>query len=171
MDWYYLILFGLGLLSGVSVTFLGMGGSVYIVPLLPLLTGLSPYETIQLSFLFLFVMTVFNSVIFIYKKLVVWSLFRVVATTGVAMSFLSSLLITQLPPFSVRFVLWVFLGLILSFPLFLSRISWFVKQLPPVSGVLMGLCSGLTGLGGGVILSPLFHESRQIPSSKIPGTV
>ena len=35
----------------------------------------------------------------------------------------------------------------------------------------MGGCSGLTGLGGGMILSPYFHESRQIPLKNIPAAV
>ena len=171
MDWSYILLFGLGILSGLSVTYLGMGGSVYIVPLLPFLADLSPYETIQLSFLFLCVMAFINSIIFISRKMVVWSLFKTVASVGAGVAFLASLLISQIPPFHVRFTLWVFLGVILTFPFIIRRSSWILKKLPTISGTLMGLCSGLTGLGGGIILSPLFHESRQIPVSKIPGTV
>ena len=36
---------------------------------------------------------------------------------------------------------------------------------------LAGACSGLTGLGGGVILSPFFHESNFIPSKNIPAVM
>ena len=34
--------------------------------------------------------------------------------------------------------------------------------------ILAGFSSGLTGVGGGMILSPFFHESRLIPSKNIP---
>ena len=171
MDWSYILLFGLGIVSGLSVTYLGMGGSVYIVPLLPFLADLSPYETIQLSFLFLCVMALINSIVFISRKMVVWSLFKKVASVGAGVSFSASLLISQIPPFQVRFILWIFLAAILTFPFIIRRSPWILKKLPFISGALMGLCSGFTGLGGGIILSPLFHESRQVPVSKIPGTV
>ena len=35
----------------------------------------------------------------------------------------------------------------------------------------MGICSGLTGLGGGMILSPFLHESESIPAKNIPALV
>lgn len=35
----------------------------------------------------------------------------------------------------------------------------------------MGLCSGLTGLGGGLILSPYFCETKLIPEKHIPALV
>ena len=38
-------------------------------------------------------------------------------------------------------------------------------------GALMGLCSGLTGLGGGVIISPLLHESLALPLKKISPSI
>ena len=35
----------------------------------------------------------------------------------------------------------------------------------------MGICSGLTGLGGGMILSLFLHESELIPPKNIPALV
>ena len=37
--------------------------------------------------------------------------------------------------------------------------------------ILAGFSSGLTGVGGGLILSPFFHESRLIPSKNIPAVL
>ena len=40
-----------------------------------------------------------------------------------------------------------------------------------ICNILAGFSSGLTGVGGGLILSPFFHESRLIPSKNIPAVL
>lgn len=171
MDLYYLLLFGLGVLSGFSVTCLGMGGGVYIVPLIPLLIGTSPYETMQLSFCIIFCFTLFNSVLFIKGKRIDWSFAKTTISSSLLFAFISNLFVLNLSPYQVRFTLWLFLGVVATLPIILRKSVWIVKKLPVVSGMIVGLCTGLTGIGGGALLSPALHESKLVSTQKIPGTI
>ena len=95
-----------------------------------------------------------------------WAWVLPIVLVGFVTSFLLSLFVTSLSPSQVRFILWFFLGFLPIF-LFIFK-KWPLAKLPWLSGLLMGACSGLTGLGGGLLLSPLLHESRILPSRKIP---
>ena len=171
MDSSLIFLFALGVLSGFSVTRLGMGGGIYIVPLLPFLTGLSPLETMQLSFFLIFVITGINSIIFTLRKEVSWPFAKVIFPTSAGMSFFSNFFVIKLSSYQIRLVLWLCLGGIIAIPFIVKRSSQILKRLPYFSGILMGFCTGLTGIGGGTILSPILHESRLISVHKIPGTI
>jgi len=161
----------LGLLSGFFSAWLGVGGSVFIVPLLPFLSGLDPLSALQVSLLLIFVISLFNSLSFIVQKLVLWIWFARGAVCALCLSFFSGFFVTYLSPFQIRFVLWLFLGLIAGLP-------WFLKQIPVLydKGIyifssLMGICSGFTGLGGGMILGPYLYESHRMPVKNIPAVV
>ena len=148
-----------------------MGGSIFIVPLLPFLSGLSPLSALQVSLFLIFVISFLNSLSFIFQKLVLWPWFIRGAGSALCFSFVSGFFVTYLNPLQIRFVLWLFLVLILSLP-------WLIKKVPILKskGIyifssLMGICSGGTGLGGGMILSPFLYESRSMPVQNIPAVV
>ena len=162
---FFIIL--LGFLSGLSATYLGLGSGLLIVSFLPVTTGFSPLETVQASLLIVFVINGINAGLFIYKKSVLWSWCASIALTGLLFSFLSSFFVASLSPFQVRFILWGILGL-LSLGSFVPWGLFFKKKhLPYIFGCLMGGCSGLTGLGGGVVLSPVLHGSGILPARKV----
>ena len=172
----------LALVSGFCSSYLGAGGGVIIVALLPVLTDFSANEIIQISLALMVFITLLNSLIFLYKKLVAWDWVGSLIITGGFFAFLAGSFVTELSDFSIRFILWGFLFLIVAF--WVTRTEFFQKKkflsdgiffnrmseklgLKVFGGLLMGLCSGLTGLGGGVILSPLLHESQALPLKKI----
>ena len=168
----YILLAGLGLLSGISSSYLGVGGSLFIVPLLPLLMGFSPLETLQISISLIFVMSAVNALSFSYQKLVLWNWVQPIVLVGLVFSFLASFVTVYMTDYMVRFVLWVFLMLMLLLPFFIKRMAWLKRRRGvSVFGSLMGLCVGLTGLGGGFILSPYLHESKQMPSKNVSAVV
>ena len=169
-----------------------------IVSLLPAFTDFSPGETIQISLALMFFITLLNSLIFLYKHLVAWNWVGPLIVTGGGFAFLGGSFVTGLSDFTIRFLLWCFLFCIVGFSL--TKTEFFQKYLIPLfqiqksasdkkishfflnwingkyslrifGGALMGLCSGLTGLGGGVIISPLLHESPALPLKKISPSI
>ena len=172
MDFYLFLLPLLGLLSGICSSYLGVGGSLFIVPLLPVLVGFSPIESLQISLSMIFVMSFINTVSFYYQKLILWNWVYPIILTGLGFSFLSSFLIQFTTATRIRFVLWLFLTFMLFLPFLLKKLLWLCKkQGVYIFGSLMGLCVGCTGLGGGFILSPYLHESSQIPSKNVSAVV
>ena len=148
-----------------------MGGSVFIVPLLPFLSGLDPLSALQVSLLLIFTISLINSLSFILQKLVLWPWFIKGVISSLCFAFLSGFLVTYLRPFQIRFILWLFLAVILALPWLLIKIPVLNKKGIYIFSSLMGICSGGTGLGGGMILSPFFHESGAMPAKNIPAVV
>ena len=157
----------LGFLSGFSSAWLGVGTGLFIVSFVPVIAGLSPLETLQASLLIVFPINLINSLVFSVQRLVVWSWCIPIILIGLVCSFLLSVFVTSLSPFQVRLILWLFLGFLPLVVFVLGRWPVMKKLLPWTSGFLVGSCSGLTGLGGGIVLSPLLHESRSLPARKI----
>lgn len=156
-----------GLLSGFCSAWLGVGAGLFIVSFIPGITGLSPLETLQASLIVVFPINIVNSLVFSIQRLVLWSWCIPIILSGFTVSFALSLFMTFLSPFQVRFILWMLLG---SLPLllFLTKRQTFLKRnLPWISGLFMGACSGLTGLGGGILLGPLLYESRKVSTRHI----
>ena len=166
-----MILIFLGFISGLSAAYLGVGGSILITPLLPSLSELSPLETVQLSLTLIFLMSVINSLFFIAQRLVLWTWVLPIAAAGLVFSFGSSFFVASLGPGQVRFLLWLFLAVILALPFLLKKSAFLRAKGVYVFGSLMGLCSGLTGLGGGMIASPYLHESKRVPVRNISAVV
>ena len=160
----------LGLCSGFLGTYVGLGSGLIFVSFLPLVTSLTPLETLQMSLFVIFSVNGINTCIFTYQKRVAWAWVSPVVSVGLVASFILSLTVTALSPFAIRLIFCLFLlFIILSF--FFLRRYVFQKSFPYVSGFIMGSCSGLTGLGGGLILSPIFHESGRLPIYQVAPTI
>ena len=148
-----------------------MGGSIFIVPLLPFLSGLNPLEALQVSLCLVFIISLINTISFILQKLVLWSWFVRGVISALCFSFVSGFFVTYLSPLQIRFVLWFFLTFLLSLPWLLKKVPVLQNQGLYIFSSLMGICSGFTGLGGGMILSPFLHESQRMPAQNIPAVV
>ena len=168
----YILLASLGLLSGISSVYLGVGGSLFIVPLLPLLVGFSPLETLQISLSLIFVMSIINTLSFLYQKLILWSWVYPIVLGGLIFSFLSSFFTSYMTGYMIRLILWIFLFFMILLPFLLEKIIWLkTRKGVYIFGSLMGFCVGLTGLGGGFIISPYLHESKQMPAKNVSAVV
>lgn len=184
---FFVILAVLAFSSGFFSSYLGLGSGLLIVSLLP---GFSPAETIQISLILLFFITGSNSLIFFFNKLMAWDWIWPLVFVGVLFAFLGGSLISSLSDFQVRFLLWCFLGFIVIVPFIKTGLlkkqgsiglrCRSMDKNPKISdqigikifsGSLMGLCSGLSGLGGSLILSPLLHESKALPFKRIAPSV
>lgn len=163
-----MVLAFLGLFSGFFAAWLGVGGSIFIVPLLPFLSGLDPLSAVQVSLLLIFTVAFINSLSFIIQGLVLWPWFIRGLIFSLFFAFLSGLFVSYFSSLQIRFVLWLFLLLIMSLPFLLKKLPGLKSSGMYIFSSLMGVCSGFTGLGGGLILSPYLHESHQMPAKNIP---
>ena len=104
-----------------------------------------------------------------------WDWVRPLLFTGALFAFLGGGVTGYLSDFQIRFLLWIFLSFIVTVPFIkpwiLKKRKNFIRELKIFSGAVMGLCSGLSGLGGSAILSPLLHESEALPFQKIAPSV
>ena len=160
------------MVSGFCSAWLGVGGSVFIIPFLPFLSGLSAFASLQVSLLLIVTISFVNSLSFALQKLVLWNRLIKAGLLALSFAFLSGIFVSHLNSLQIRFILWLFLAIIFSLP-------WLLTHKPVLKNrkgfylfsSLMGVCSSLTGLGGGMILSPFLHESEHIPAKNIPALV
>ena len=149
-----------------------MGGSLFIVPFLPFLSGLSAFTSLQVSLLLIVTISFINSASFALQKLILWDRLIKASLLALSFAFLSGALVSHLSSLQIRFILWLFLAVILSLPWLLTHKPVLKKRKGfYLFSSLMGVCSGLTGLGGGMILSPFLHESESLPVRNIPALV
>ena len=183
-----LLLFLLTFTGGLFYAWLGAGAGAILVPLLPYVSKLDALEVVQATLLMGFLISLINSLVFQFQKLILWSWIVKAFFFIITASFLAGFSLGFLSPFQIRFILWSFFLFILLFPYLLYQsVSSFHtgfgeknKQFKPepykmklfyLCNILAGFSSGLTGVGGGLILSPFFHESRLIPSKNIPAVM
>lgn len=158
----------LAFLSGFSSAWLGVGGSVLIVPLLPVLSPLSALASAQVSLCTICSISFINVIAFFFERLILWSWVFRGLIGALSFAFLSGAFLNFLTSFQIRFILWFFLLLILLLQWGLRRSAFLKMKGFYFFSSLMGVCSGFTGLGGGMILSPFLHESQIIPAKSIP---
>ena len=100
-----------------------------------------------------------------------WKLFLKALPLALIFSFLSSFFIVGKSPFFIRLTLLCFICFMLLLP-FLLKIKVFQSgKAYYFFSSLTGLCSGMTGLGGGMIFSSYLFESSKTPVSKTPALV
>ncbi|MBY0384598.1 TSUP family transporter, partial [bacterium] len=69
---FVLVSLFLGIIVGVVSSLFGIGGGIFIVPLLPNLLGVTPHQAVATSLASVFLVTLLNTVSFSREKLVNW---------------------------------------------------------------------------------------------------
>lgn len=169
----------LGLSASALSVFIGPGGGIIFIPLLPVLFGLSVHEAVATSLVSIFFVVSENSYRFSKMQVVRWSVVYYIGTFSV----ISALLAAQWAQrVDEKFILTLFLGLLVVVGLktlldsFLTRNFEVSPQLSTqqkiglaVGGIIAGLASGLTGVGAGVILIPLMIVLKVVsPEQLVP---
>ena len=178
------------LASGFFSSYLGFGGGIVIVSLAPVLTNLSPAESARAALFLILCLSLSNAALFARKRLIDWNWALSMTAAGSLAAFFSGRAAPSLSDFSLRLILWFFLFFVTALPS--AKIFWrgafpfrpaakprlnktgsswrrgvFKTLQKSACGALMGLSSGLSGFSGGVILSPLLHETRALPLKNI----
>ena len=163
----------LGLLVGVIASLTGLGGGVVMVPMLPLLVGADQRQAVATSLFVVFLNGLQISFFSIRKKKLDIRFALPIAVIGIMTAYFSSLLIYRFSDFSLR----LFLCFIMAFIIYIL-----IK--PPhftfhrgknifryAVGAIAGFVSGLSGLGGGIVVGPLLLAGKAISHQKLPSTI
>lgn len=168
--------FGLGLSVGLVSTFLGLGGGLVIVPILPWISSLNHVQAVATSLFTIFFVVSRNTWMFHRQNRVSWSVAFMVGPTTAVFSFLAG---WWAPNFSEAFLKSFLLGIFaLVFFRTLNLLPSFLpKGISPRSrftylglGTVAGLTSGLGGVGAGLILTPYLLVSKWVKSEEVAPT-
>jgi uncharacterized membrane protein YfcA len=157
----YIIILLTGCSVGLVSTIFGIGGGIIMVPLLSLILPFSHLEAIATSLMTIVLVAGFNTFNFSKKDVIVWKIVPWIAVTSSFFSFLSARLSTVLPD---RILIIIFILFLLYFAIRTFLIRREEKKslgdshsrlLPLGIGTISGLISGVTGIGGGGITTPM----------------
>jgi len=155
------IIFLTGISVGFVSTIFGIGGGIIMVPLLSLILPFSHLEAIATSLATIVLVAGFNTFNFSKQNVIVWKIVPWIAITSSFFAFISARLSTILPEniLVVIFLLFLFYFAIRTFLISkVERHSVGVSHsrlLPLGIGTISGLISGVTGIGGGGITTPI----------------
>ncbi|MCM2282376.1 MAG: sulfite exporter TauE/SafE family protein [Bdellovibrionaceae bacterium] len=177
LPFIYSGLIGLGV--GLVSSMLGLGGGIVIVPLLPLLIGITPQETIGTSLLTVFFVTSVNVWRFHRQQHVAWGVGMRAGVFAAAGSYLAAKTTGLVPTFALHAGMTMALGLvaIMTFvPGAAARVrlpheTEVQKRRSSIGvGFASGLIGGFTGVGGGVLVTPLLARLNLVMRQEVVPT-
>ena len=157
----YILIFLTGISVGLASTLFGIGGGIIMVPLLSLILPYSHLQAIATSLATIIFVAGFNTYNFSRKKVVVWPIVPWIAFASSFFAFISARLSIILPEkiLVVIFLLFLFYTAMRTFLIKKDnqpRGNPRFKHLLPLGiGSISGLISGVTGIGGGGITTPM----------------
>ena len=156
-------------ITGIAVAFIstlfGLGGGIIMVPILSLILPYSHLEAVATSLMTILMVASFNTYNFNKKKVIVWSVVPWIALTSSIFAFISAYFSTYVPEdllilIFLGFLLWVASQTFLLAPDSEHEDKPQSKKIIPLGiGTLSGMISGVTGIGGGGITTPLMLVS------------
>ncbi|MDC0980244.1 sulfite exporter TauE/SafE family protein [Bdellovibrionales bacterium] len=173
-------LIAVGLATGLASSFLGVGGGFLMVPILyGIYPQLPPGTIIGTSLGVICLNSTINTYLFLKKKICPIRSIWLPLVPGLVIGAVSgSQLALLLPPLLIKqlFALALFLvvlRMIFSPKLATQSTGSLTPSAPPVwvtlfLGGISGLISGLTGLGGGIVLIPIFLFIYKLPGLQVP---
>lgn len=167
----------MGLLIALVSVFLGLGGGIFLVPLLPTLFDLTVHQAVATSVTTIFFVVCLNTYFFHLRSLVNWPVVLIMGPPSAVSAF-----------FAARWAQWVDPRVILV-ALGLTLIAVALKNLRGVKeyevhsslthkqkvlgvggGLLGGLGSGFAGIGSGAILSPAMIVLQMVRPAQLSPT-
>jgi uncharacterized membrane protein YfcA len=146
---------------GIVSTLFGIGGGIIMVPVLSLILPFSHLEAIATSLTTIIFVAAFNTFNFSKKDVIVWPIVPWIAFTSSFFAFISAQLSTILPEIILITVFILFLFYVAIRTFFIRDRKEYTatrphtRMLPLGIGSISGLISGVTGIGGGGITTPM----------------
>lgn len=155
----------LGSVIGFLSSFLGIGGGVFIVPLLPMLYPVSAIETIMISTLCVGSISCINSFYFAKQKIIDYPLVLYITVPILISGYITIKFAVRMEDIYFRLLLLIvlFVALLNPFKYFIVKRNWFVAG---ALGSLIGPIGATTGVGM-TILSPILYQSGWSESKRI----
>lgn len=176
MEIFYCLLLGgaVGLVS----SFLGIGGGILIVPLLPSIAGIATKEAVATSLLIICFVSAKNIYGFNKKGLVPWASGISIGAGAAIATFIASLLIDYVEEKYLVFLLaFVILGVGVRLVTKRKQSSMATKSNRRfnakafVAGLFCGVLVGFTGIGGGVLYGPILLSLQLVKDEEMsPGS-
>lgn len=171
-DLHFISFLGLGVVVGLLSSFLGFGGGTVMVPLLPLIAGYDIKTAVATSLAVIGLNAANNVRSFQKEKLIRWRMIFTMALGSIFMAMICSRLTSLIPELATRLAVIFIFSLIAymtyagpqSIPLFFRE---FNLRNQILGGVAAGIVSGLSGIGGGTILVPLFLVGRWTKNEEV----
>lgn len=169
-----ILLFGLGSLIGLLSSFIGLGGGVLMVPLLPMVVPMLPTEATATSLFTILLVALTNAWKFSGQNAIDWRKGLIFGGSAGIVSLGAASVAARSPENSVRAAFGVVLLLMIAFVIIERRnrdISTEDRRQGTLSwvalGAFCGLLSGGTGVGGGVVAGPLLLRLRMAAAEKV----
>jgi len=162
-----------GLMVGLMSSTLGLGGGILIVPALSIYLGFSVQEAVATSLFTILLVAIINVLRFQRQKLIEWPVAGLIAAFAAVASFLAGRIAVYLSQILLLsfFILFLFYLIIKTFmpttvqtDVQSTKSKWYEAG---KVGLLSGFVSGLTGIGGGSITTPLLLNSGRITPGKV----
>lgn len=165
-------LIALGILVGLLSSFLGFGGGTIMVPLLPWIAGYDLKTAVATSLAVIGLNAANNVQSFHREKLIRWKMVFIMAIGSILMAVLCSHLTAMISDLATRIAIVIIFSLIAymthrgpeSVPIFFRE---FNLRNQILGGLSAGIVSGLSGIGGGTILVPLFLVGRWTKNEEV----
>jgi len=178
----YLVV-GLSIIIGILLGLLGGGGSILTVPMLVYVAGLSAKNAIVTSLIVVCVTSAITVIHYARRRLVCWKTGSTFGSAGMLGAFMGSRLAAYIPD-PILLVVFAAVMLIASVSMMRNKGSktsdkeyteHFCPLTLPVSailfdGILVGLVTGLIGVGGGFLLVPALTLLAGLPIQAAIGT-
>ena len=169
----------LGSAVGLVSSFLGVGGGIFIVPLLPTIAGVSSSQAVGTSLFTVFLVTSKNIYAFNKKRQVPWAAALNLAIGASIATFLTSMVLDQInESYLVLALAAVLLGTAIRLffqgkaePIKDSEITKSFDYRALVLGFFCGSIVGVTGIGGGILYGPLLLGFKMVKEEQMaPGS-
>jgi uncharacterized membrane protein YfcA len=165
----------LGFVIGLTLGFLGGGGSILTVPALVYIVGQSPQAAVTASLMIVGMNSAMGAFFHRTQGTQNWQVALIFGGAGMVTSYLSAGL-SQLLPSTVLMILFALLMLVVGGLMILSKppqnqeqstCNWFVTL---ISGATVGVLTGFLGVGGGFLIVPALVMLVGLPIRQAVGT-
>lgn len=170
----------MGLFVSLVSVFIGLGGGILLVPLLPTVFGLTVQEAVATSLLTIVFVVTDNTYKFHKRGVVHWPVVLLMGPTSALTAIFAAQMAQKVDPRVILYALVVLLVLVALKTLlssFLSKNYEAVgemgrreKTLSAIGGAVAGMTSGFAGVGAGVILSPVMIYLKTVKPEQLSPT-